>query len=324
MKKNSIALLAAIICVAPLMAQTIQDGINNLYAEKNQSAKGVFDKLIVANPNNLDAIYWMGQTYIAMNDVKSARDLYDKTLSTNGNAPMIIVGRGHVDLLDNKTNEARQRFEAALTASKSKKGDDPNVLNAIGRANVYAKAGDVAYAIDKLKIATDRDPKNPDITLNLGDAYRKTHDGGLAVTNYDKAIAINPNFARAEFRKAKIYETQKNWEVYLDDLNKSITMDPKFAPSYYELYYYNLYRQKYTEADDYAKKYIANTDADVQTDYLRAQTLWAKKDYDQAIGILKNIIAKAGDKTMPRNYKLLAYSYADKGKSANLKKPIIQ
>jgi len=209
MKKTSIALVATLISVSQLMAQTIQEGMTHLYADRDQSAKAVFDKLIAANPNNLEAIYWLGQTYFEMNDVKSARDLYDKGLSTNGNAPLLLVGRGQADLADNKTNEARQRFEAAITASKGKKGDDPNVLNAIGHANIQQKAGDIAYAIEKLKIAADRDPKNPDIFLNLGDAYRKTHDGGLAVTNYDKAIALNPAFARAEYRKAKIYETQK-------------------------------------------------------------------------------------------------------------------
>jgi len=236
MKKTSIALMVAgFISITQLMAQSIQEGVNHLYADRDQSAKAVFDKLIAANPNNLDAIYWLGQSYIEMNDVKSARDLYDKALTTNGNAPLILVGRGQVDLIDNKTNEAKQRFEAAITQSKGKKGDDPNVLNAIGRANIIAKTGDIAYAIEKLKIASDRDPKNPDIFLNLGDAYRKTHDGGLAVTNYDKAIAVSPTFARAEFRKAKIYETQRNWEVFTDHINKTVTMDPKFAPAYYDL-----------------------------------------------------------------------------------------
>ncbi|MGC4037389.1 MAG: tetratricopeptide repeat protein [Chitinophagaceae bacterium] len=325
MKKNLIALMVAgSISISQLMAQTIQEGINHLYADRDQSAKGVFDKLIATNPNNLDAIYWLGQTYIEMNDVKSAKDTYDKALATNGNAPMIIVGRGQIDLMENKTNEARQRFEAALTASRTKKGDDPNVLNAIGRANINAKAGDIAYAIEKLKAAGDRDPKNGDIFLNLGDAYRKTHDGGLAVQNYDKAIAANPALARAEYRKAKIYETQKNWEVFTENLDKTVAMDPKFAPAYYDLYYYNLYRQKYDPADDYAKKYIANSDADVQTNYLRAQTLWAKKDYDGSIGVLKDIISKAGEQTKPKTYKLLAYDYADKGDTASAKDPIDQ
>lgn len=325
MKKTTIVfMVAGIISITQLVAQSIQEGINHLYAERDQSAKGVFDKLIAANPNNLEAIYWLGQTYIKMKDIKSARDLYDKALTTNGNAPLILVGRGQVDLYDNKTNEARQRFEAAIIASKTRKGDNPDILNAIGRANILAKSGDIAYAIEKLKIATERDSKNPDIFLNLGDAYRKTHDGGLAVTNYDRALAVNPAFARAEYRKAKIYETQKNWEVFLADLNKTITIDPKFAPAYYDLYYYYLYRQKYDEADGFAKKFIENSDADVQTNYLRAQTLWAKKDYDGSISILKDIIAKTGDKTNAKTYKLLAYDYVDKGDTATAKNYIDQ
>ncbi len=87
--------------------------------------KAVFERLIAANPNNLDAVYRLGQTMIAMDDVKGAGALYDKTLSTNGNAPLILVGRGHVDLIDGKNNEARQRFEAAITASKGKKAMIP-------------------------------------------------------------------------------------------------------------------------------------------------------------------------------------------------------
>jgi len=326
MKKISIAMvmIAGLISSAQLSAQTIPEGINHLYADRDQSAKAVFEKLLAANPNNLDAVYWLGQTFLEMNDVNGARQLYDKTLTTNGNAPLILVGRGHVDLIDGKNNEARQRFEAAITASKGKKGDDPNVLNAIGRASADSKAktADIAYGIEKLKIAAERDAKNADILLNLGDAYRKAHDGSNAVTNYQKALTINPALARAQYRTAMIYYTQKNWEVYLEDLNKAIAIDPKFAPAYYELYYYNFYRKKFTEADNYAKQYIASSDPDVQNDFFLAQNSWINKDYKGAINTLNGIISKAGENTRPRVYKLLAYSHADAGDTASAKKAL--
>src|SRR5689334_2987558 len=154
MSKVTITLLVAgLLGVAEVKAQTLQEGINHLYAERNKSAKETFDKLVSTNPNNLDAVYWLGQTYIAMNDIKSARDLYSKTLQTNGNAPLILVGMGHVNLIDGKKDEARQQFETAINLSSGKKGPDVNVLNAVGRANIDAKDGDVTYAIDKLKLA---------------------------------------------------------------------------------------------------------------------------------------------------------------------------
>jgi tetratricopeptide (TPR) repeat protein len=323
MKKTITILLVSLMSMAGIKAQTIQEGINHLYAERNKSAKETFEKLVAANPNNLDAVYWLGQAYIAMNNVAAARDLYSKTLNANGNAPLILAGKGHVELIDGKKDEARQLFESAITVSSGKKGPDPVILNAIGRANVDAKDGDVAYAIEKLKLAVDKDPKNADIFLNLGDAYRKAHEGGQAVVNYDRAIQANPNLARAAYRKGMIYYTQKNWELFEQLMKQSVTMDPKFAPAYYELYYYHLLnKQDFNTAQEYASKYGSTAEQDPQNDYLRIQTLWAKKNFDEAITGAKALAAAAGEQTKPRVYKLLADAYVGKGDTAGAKQYI--
>src|SRR6476660_2616719 len=315
-------LIAGLLGIANVKAQSIQEGINHLYAERNKSAKETFDKLVATNPNNLEAVYWLGQVYIAMEDVKSARDLYSKTLQANGNAPLILAGMGHVNLIDGKKDEARQMFETAINLSTGKKGVDVSILNAIGRANVDAKDGDVAYALDKLKMAAQKDPKNADVFLNLGDAYRKAHEGGEAVTNYDMAASANPAMARPIYRKGMLYYTQKNWELVTDLLKKATTVDPKFAPAYYELYYYYIGKLDFNTAQDYANKYIANTDPDPQNDYLVASPCLVKKDYDCAINTAKGIISKAGEQTRPRTYKVLAYAYVGKGDTASAKQYI--
>lgn len=325
MMKITIAVsIAGLFGAVGVKAQSIQEGVNHLYAERNKSAKETFERLVATNPNNLEAVYWLGQTEIAMEDVRSARDLYSKTLQANGNAPLILVGMGHVNLIDGKKDEARQMFETAINLSTGKKGADIGVLNAIGRANVDAKDGDVAYALDKLKQAAQKDPKNADVFLNLGDAYRKAHEGGEAVTNYDMAASANPAMARPVYRKAMVYYTQKNWELVTDLLKKATTVDPKFAPAYYELYYYSLGKLDFNTAQDYANKYIANTDQDPQNDYLVAQTCFAKKDYDCTINTSKGIISKAGEQTKPRTYKLLAYAYVGKGDTVSAKQYIDQ
>jgi len=163
MKTTITVLLASLLSATAIRAQSMQEGINHLYAERYKSAKDVFEKLVATNPNNLDAVYWLGQTEIALEDVKSARELYSKTLQANGNAPLILVGMGHVNLIDGKKDDARQQFETAINLSSGKKGPDVAVLNTIGRANIDAKEGDVAYAIDKLKLAAQKDPKNADV-----------------------------------------------------------------------------------------------------------------------------------------------------------------
>ncbi len=317
MKKITITLLVSgLLFSAGLKAQTLQEGINHLNADRFKSAVAVFEKLLATNPNNIDATYWLGQTYFDMDDNASARKLYDKALTANGNAPLLLVGAGHADLLENKTAEARQRFDAALLASRGKKGDDPNVLTAIGRANVDAKAGDFMYAIEKLEAAVARDGNNPETLMQLGNAYRKARPGeggGKAFENYKRALEVKPDFAVADIRLAKLFESQKNWELVLQYLNDAIARDPKFAPAYYELFYYYFFREKYPEAEEQLKKYVAVADDLVANDYLYAQLCYGHKDYDCAITKAQSVASTMGAATKPKVFKLLSYSYFDKG-----------
>ncbi|MFN2457785.1 MAG: tetratricopeptide repeat protein [Chitinophagaceae bacterium] len=318
MKKLAIVLFFAFFTTFGF-AQSVQEGVNHLYAERLQSAKITFEKLLASNPNNIEATYWLGQTHISNDDVAAARALYQKALTTSNNAPLLRAGMGHVLLLENKANESRQEFEAAITASRGRKGDDPVILNAIGRANVNAynekdKRGDLNYAIAKLQQAAQAAPNNPDVFMNLGNAYRKKHEGGQAATNYIKASQLNTSSALPYYRLAMLYKTQRNWDIVNANLEKAIQADPKFAPAYLQQYEYNLlYKKDFNTANTIASQYIANADKSPQNDYLRAQTLFLQKNYNEAISLGKNILNQSGDKARPSVYRLLAYSHLEKG-----------
>src|SRR5215203_2428719 len=317
MKKPAIVLFFAAFLSITALAQNVQEGVNNLYAQRYQSAKSIFEKLLAANPNNIEATYWLGQTYLDQDDIAAAKAVYEKALAANGNAPLVLVGMGHVELLQGNQAGARQRFEQAITASKGRKGNDPLVLSAIGRANVNAytdakKLGDLDYAIAKLNEAGQLAPTNPEIFLNLGNAYRKKHQGSDAVQAYRKA----GNYAPALYRAAMLYMTQTNyrqpdsWGVVLENLNNVITADPKFAPAYEQLYYYNLLaKQDFSTAEGFATKYISSSDPSAENQYFLAQTQFVQKKYTEAINNAKNIVAQTNNNPKPRVYRLLAYSY---------------
>ncbi|MDQ6609757.1 MAG: tetratricopeptide repeat protein [Bacteroidota bacterium] len=310
MKKLSIVVAFAALFTVNAMAQTVQEGVNNLYAQRYQTAKSVFERLTAANPNNIEAVYWLGQTMIEQGDNAAAKALYSKTLAANGNAPWILVGMGQINLMEGKAAEARQQFEAAIAASKGKKGNDPMVLNAIGRANVQPytdekKIGDLDYAIAKLNEAAQLAPNNPDIFLTLGNAYRKKHIGGEAVQAYRKA----GNYAPALYRLAMLWSSQRNWDPYMENLNAAIAADPRYAPAFFELYYHTLYNKDFATAASYADKYIAVADPSVENLYLKAQTLFVQEKYAEAITTSNQIIAGTQNNPRPRVYRLLANAY---------------
>jgi len=322
--KKTFFTLCTVFVLSNLGAQSLQEGINHLYADRFKNAEQTFQKLLAANPNNADATYWLGQTYLDMDNNDAARQLYDKALAANGNNPLIMVGKGHVLLLDKKKDEARQMFESAITLSATKKGNDPNILNATGRANVDAKEGNLDYAVQVLEQALERDPKNADIALNLGNAYRKKdpgQGGGRAYEKYKLAAQLNPNFAYPYVRIAKLFETQKQWDLVLENLNKAIQIDPNFSLAYYEMFYYYFFNLKYDDATNTFNKYAATRKGEDPTedDYLNSQLCWAKKDYDCAIAKAESVKAAMGAKVKPRAYRQLAYSYLGKGDFANAK-----
>ena len=316
MKKSAIVLFFSVLASLSALAQNVPQGVSDLYAERYQSAKATFEKLLASNPNNIEANYWLGQTYIINNDINGAKAVYDKAAAASNNAPLILVGQGHVELLQGKQNEAKQRFESAINASKGKKGNDPNILNAVGRAisESYSeeRKTDLDYAISKLTEASQLAASNPDIWLNLGNAYRKKRDGGNAVQAYNKA----GNFAPALYKIGYIYESQKSlrqpndWDIVLENYNKAIAADARFAPAYMRLYNYNLFgKQDFTTAENFANKYVGASDPGVENTYLQAQTKFVQGQFNEAINLGKNIISQTNNNPRSRVYRLLTHSY---------------
>jgi len=299
------------------LAQSVDQGKQFLYYHRYKSASDVFDKVLASNPNNIEAIYWKGQTLLDMKDSVAAQDLYSKALQTNGNAPLLLAGMGGVELRFGKTADAKQRFETAISLSK---GKDINVLNAVADNNIDAPAGDAQYAIEKLNQATQvKNFHQAETYVLMGDAYRKLVDGGNAVQSYQKALTLDPKDAEAKYKIGRIYETQNNPEFYLPAFEDAVQMDPNYAPAYYELYYHYFEHGDLDKTTQYLDKYIATSDPSDEIDYDKISLLFVAKKYDDAISQSKAQIAKLGDKANPRYYLLMSYCYDGKGDSVSAK-----
>lgn len=291
-------------------AQTLEEGRKFLYYERYKSARSVFEKLLAANPANDEAAYWLGQTMIAADeghDLAGARELYRKTLAANSNSALLTAGMGHLSLIDNKTTDARSQFETAISLSK---GQNASVLNAVGLANVETKAGDIPYAIEKLKqAAAIKKMADPSVFINLGNAYRKEGDGGNAQSAYESALTLNPSYAAAPYRIGKIYQTQgiNQEEIYMRYYNQAMEMDPAYGPVYENLYKY-YYQTDVGKSAGYLEKYLSNTDDDPKNCYYRASMIYAQAKFQEAITKANECIG-ASTEPYPNLYGLIAYSY---------------
>lgn len=313
-------LFVSILFAGSVMAQSIDDGKKFMYYERYKSAKDVFEKLTGDSKVGDEATYWLGQAEIGLENMKGAKALYQARLAAEPNSPMTLAGMGHVELLEGKTQDARSRFETAISLSK---GKDIDVLNAVGYANANpeSKNGDAAYAIEKLKQATQvRRFKDPAVLTNLGDAYRKFADGGNAVSNYQAALALDPDYARALFRIGRVYQTQgvSQEPIYMKYYNEAITKDPKYAPVYLVLSNY-YYETDVPKSAQYLDKWLNNSDDDPKACSYRASMKYAQGLFNEAIVKADECIAAEGANPYVRLFKIKAFAYNKLGDSLKAK-----
>ena len=302
-------------------AQTVQDGVKALYYQQNKKAKNIFEKAIAANPADVDANYWLGQLYIKDDNLAAAKELYAKALTTTAQNPLIVIGLGHVELLEGKNADARAHFDGALDPTKNKKNKnfgDVKLLAAIGRANADGGSdkGDPIYGIEKLDQAAQLDLKDPEIMISKGlcNLKRGGEYGGEAKKAFDAALDRDPNYALAYLRIGKIFQTQRSTELFLENYNKSVSVDAAFAPGYIALYDYYANRDV-NKAKEYLDKYIANTEKDRETDYFYADYLLRAGKYDESMQKAKELEAGLNGEQFPKVHKLLAVNYERLGDS---------
>jgi Tfp pilus assembly protein PilF len=329
MKKTVSLLVAALMAVVFVSAQSVADGIKYITFGKEKSALETLRKAYSSNSKDPSTIYWYGQALLAQDpaDVKGAKEVYQKALQDGVNDPWIWVGMGHVELWEGADmNAAKQKFEQAITATLETKGKNkgkpnPAILNAIGRANAdgSSKLGDADYAIDKLKQAAAIDLTNPEIMVNMGILYQKKGGemGGDAVKAYTEATTRDPKNANAFWHIGMIYGSQNNKDLMEQFFGKAVAADPTFPPTYLEWFKYYQNRDV-NLAKEYLDKYIQYADKDCRTEYYYADYLFRAGKYQESLDKAKAM--DAGEcKTYSKLPVLYAFNYDRLGDSIQAK-----
>lgn len=322
-------LLLGIFLSAGVHAQSVQEGIRAFNSDRLDDAMGIFQKL----SDKAEGAYWQARVLLQERKFAEARTVVSSGLAAQPNNPLLTALSGEYLLMDKKPQEAKQAFDAAIAATRTKRSaGDAKVLNAVGRAIVQTyteyKNGDLNFAIQCLEAAVNElkgvKEKNRDTWLladaysNLGDAYRMARpgEGSHAFAQYQNAAAANSGYGKAIFRMAQIFKSQRNHELFQEYLNKAIIANPTYLPAYYELYAYKLGTADYNGAQQIAEKIKQNTPGNPNNEYFSAQTYYVNKQYDQAIASAKKVIETAKDRANPSAYKVIAYSLIDKKDSA--------
>jgi tetratricopeptide (TPR) repeat protein len=295
-----------------LKAQSLAEARKLMYYERYDGAAHQLHALLKADSNNAEAWWLLTEAYLHLHQLQQIKDSLQFIPASLREQPLMLCAKGETLLEGHQKDSAMGYFNKAMAISKEK---DAVVLSAIAQAYEEGDSTDAQYATDLLNKAVKKEKHNPELYVQLGDAYRRLGDGGQSYQAYQEALALDSKYVKAMFRLGKIFVTQDNPEQYLKYFNAAIAADSLYAPAWYELYYHDYFRDVNKAMDD-LRHYIAATDPGIRNDYLLTDLLYASRKYKEAIEKARQLIDQKGGISEPRLYKLIAYSYKELHDSA--------
>ena len=127
--------------------------------------------------------------------------------------------------------------------------------------------GDLKAAAAAFQKVTDADPSNPDGWVNIGRCAVQEGDMARARTVLEKALALSPNLARANFFYAKVLRADGNYEGAAARLRSVLAQYPRDRVALNDLGRVLFLQRKYDEAVKVLQSVLAIDPEDLQAHY---------------------------------------------------------
>lgn len=282
--------------------------------DQPKKAIGVLNDAIKANPADASLLYQLGRAQLLTGDNAKAEITFQKGIDLNPKEALNIAGKGHLRMVENNVNEAKQFFEQALSATKSK---NVAVLNAVAEGYLANDkfANDALNVL--LKAKADKDA-NVVTYLLLGDTYTKLVKGGEAVSAYEKAASLDPKSGFPQYKMGLVYLRSKNLAVADEHLTKAITIEPGCTLAHKELGELYYAQKKAPEAVKAYEAYLALTEFPERDRTRYAFFLFMAKEYKKAAPVFKELTSKPDPSITALKYG--GYNAAEMGDIAEAQK----
>ena len=122
------------------------------------------------------------------------------------------------------------------------------------RAVHYSQKGEYKKAISDYDKAIDINPEFVVAYLNRGYSHSMMGEFEKAIADYTRAIEINPRYAIAYHNRGFVYRRVGEYDRAIPDLTMATEIDPKYASAYYHRGHIYYYKGEYEKAWEDIKK----------------------------------------------------------------------
>ncbi len=280
----------------------IFEELSDLYIAANrlQDAIDKAQDMLKQNPNNLGARRMLAHVFMqsisngrnGVNEdaLRKAQEQYEMIVKQDPKDAESWVMLGRLNGYLHNTPEAEKSFNTALQI------DPTNEEALTGLADLYGQLGDSKRAVEKLKLAVEKNP-NPRILFGLGKAYEDLNDYKAAADAFKRALELGgdedqivPELAKSLMDAGQADEALKLYT----ELSAANPRNPEYQIRLAELYIMQGDAAKARSAINRAKVAAGN---DPRVRYAEISVFEAEDKNDQAIAAMKSILDDTEKKT---------------------------
>ena len=276
-------------------ASLVFEELTDLYIQTNHLRDAITqaEEMLKQNPDNVDARRMLGRIYMKMistqdnrineDYLRKAIEQLQKVTEKDPKDAESWVALGRLYRVSNNSVDAEKAYNKALEAE----ADNEEALT--GLAMLYSDLGDNKRAIEKLKLATEKNP-NERTLIALGTAYEQMHDYKDAADTLKQALEMQPDNSRLQAGLANNLMLSDRVEEALSIFEKLAADDPTNVQP--KLRIAEIYRVKhdYAKAAEALKKAKALNPQDMEVRYEEVRLLEAQSKYTEAITQLKALV----------------------------------
>lgn len=188
-----------------------------------QAIKGL-KKVLAKFPNDAEASYTLGRSYLELEEYKNAIPHYQKAVELDTTKNVWMYELGLICYNQDQFVDALKYFKMAGNAGYPSSND---YLENIGFAYLYNH--DIENGMKNLSIILSRKPNNIELLTDIAQAMYQSKQYDNALVYYQKLIELNPKDSKALYMAGMTFQKQGQKEKGQAICDKAIAMDPSLA-----------------------------------------------------------------------------------------------
>jgi len=188
------------------------------------------------------------------------------------------------------------------------------VINSLRCGEYYRTVPDMLEVAEDVHLGKEAEKieNNAQAYYNRGLVYYEEDQYDEAISNYTKAIEINPRYAAAYYYRGLAYYYKDHWIYYnykgkydqaISDLNKAIELNSRFAEAYYNRGLVYAEKRQYEQAiSDYNKAIEINPHY-TNAYFRRGRTYYNQGQYQRAIENFDQVLRLNPDHTAAEHFR---------------------